>query len=115
MAGDTAGERELLEKALHPRNVFRDIGVVLGVRPLQVDVDDERRAPMTRTRDINHIQIMLFDNSVKMDVDEILAGGSPPVAKQAGLDVCKLQRLAQEGVVEEVDLADRQVVGGPPV
>jgi hypothetical protein len=37
------------------------------------------------------------------------------VTEQPGLDVLDRQRLAQQRVVEQVDLADREVVGGTPV
>jgi hypothetical protein len=34
--------------------------------------------------------------------------------QQPGLDVLDAQRLAQQRIVEQVDLADGEVVGGPP-
>jgi len=37
------------------------------------------------------------------------------MAEQAGLDVFAPERLPQQRVVEQVDLSDRQVVGGAPV
>src|ERR1700733_14332236 len=37
------------------------------------------------------------------------------MAKQPRLDVLSLERLLQEWIVEQVDLAHRQGVGGPPV
>jgi hypothetical protein len=37
------------------------------------------------------------------------------VAKQARLDVLRSQRFAQKRIVEEIDLANRQVVSGLPV
>src|SRR5262249_31180525 len=42
-------------------------------------------------------------------------GRRAPVAEQPRLDVLPLERHLEQRVVEEVDLADRQVVGGPPV
>ena len=42
-------------------------------------------------------------------------GRRAPVAEQPRLDVLRLERLAQQRVVEQVDLADRQVVGRAPV
>ena len=43
--------------------------------------------------DENHVQIMLPDQTVEMDVDEIKARRRAPVAQQARLDVLGLQRL----------------------
>ena len=37
------------------------------------------------------------------------------MAEQPRLDVLGLQRLAQQRVGQQVDLADGQVVGGPPL
>ena len=50
-----------------------------------------------------------------MDVEEIQAGRGAPVAEQTRLDVFVPQRLAQQRIVVEIDLTDRQIVGGPPV
>jgi len=47
-------------------------------------------------------------------VEEVQAGRGAPVSEQARLDVLRAERLAQERVGEQVDLADRQVVRGPP-
>ena len=52
---------------------------------------------------------------VQQDVDHRQAGAGAPVAEQPRLDVLERERLAQQGVVLQVDLADREVVGrGPP-
>jgi len=42
-------------------------------------------------------------------------GDVPPVAEQPRLDLLLAQRLAQQRIVEQVDLRDRQVVRGGPV
>src|SRR3954453_12038864 len=42
-------------------------------------------------------------------------GRRPEVAEQARLDVLRLEPLLQERVVEQVDLADGEVVGRAPV
>ena len=56
-----------------------------------------------------------LDRSVQVRVDEIEAGHGAEVAEQPRLHVLRLQRLAQERVVEQVDLPDREVVRGSPV
>ena len=56
-----------------------------------------------------------FDDPVQMHVDEVLAGRRAPMAEQPRLDVLRLERLPQQRVVEQIDLADRQVVRGAPV
>ncbi len=58
---------------------------------------------------------MRADHAVEMGVDEVQPRRRAPVAEQTRLDVLGPQRLAQQRVVEEIDLADREVIGGPPV
>ena len=60
-------------------------------------------------------RVILLDDAIQMNVDEILAGRRSPVAQEPGLDVLELQGFVQQRVVEQIDLADRQVIGGPPV
>jgi hypothetical protein len=44
-----------------------------------------------------------------------LARRGAPVVEQPGLDVRGRERLPQQRVIAEIDLADGQVVRGPPV
>ena len=41
--------------------------------------------------------------------------GRAPVAEQPWLHMLRLQRFTQQGIVHQVDLTDRQIVGRPPV
>lgn len=50
-----------------------------------------------------------------MGVDEIQAGRRPPMSEQPWLDVLKGQRLAQERVIQQIDLANRQVARRAPI
>ena len=50
VAGDPAGERELLEQLLQPGLVLADVRVDLAVGALQVGVADQCRAAVTRAR-----------------------------------------------------------------
>src|SRR5438034_5526446 len=59
--------------------------------------------------------VALDDEPIQMDVDEAEPGRRPPVPEQAWLDVLRPERLAQERIVLQVDLADGQVVGRTPV
>ncbi len=115
VAGDAAREGELLEELLHPRHVLGDVRVDLAVRPLQVHVADQRGPAVAGSRDVDHVQVIFFDDPIHVDVDEVLPRSGPPVAQQPWFDVLESQRLAQQRIVVKVDLADRQVIGGPPV
>lgn len=50
-----------------------------------------------------------------MGINEVLPGRGAPVTQKAGLDVAGLERLCEERVIKQIDLADREVVGGTPV
>ena len=42
-------------------------------------------------------------------------GDVPQWPSSRGLTCSSLQRLAEQRIVEQVDLADRQIVGSPPI
>ncbi len=52
---------------------------------------------MPRTGDIDDVRIMFFDQTVQMDVDEVLAWRGSPVTEQSRLDLLRLERLAKQG------------------
>jgi len=58
---------------------------------------------------------MLPDQAIEMHVKQVEAGRGAPVTEQARLDVLALQRLFQQRVVAQVDLADGKIIGGAPV
>ena len=115
VAGDAARERELPEQPPEAGLVARDRRVGLGVRPLEVGVRDEARAAVAGAGDVDRLEVVAPDHPVHVGVDEVQAGCRAPVAEEARLDVLRAERLPQQRVVEEVDLADREVVRGPPV
>ncbi len=115
VAGDAAGKRELLEEPLHPLRILRDVGETLGVASLQPGIGDHARTSVTRSADVDHVEVVLHDGAVAVDVDEIEAGRGSPVPQQARLDVLDLERLGQQRIVVEINLSDRQIVRGAPV
>ena len=50
-----------------------------------------------------------------MRIDEVEARRRSPMSEQPRLDMLGPQRLAQQRIVEQINLADRQIVGGAPV
>jgi hypothetical protein len=93
VAGDTAGEGELREQPLHPFCIRRDVRVDLAVGPLQVGVGDQTRPAVPRTGDVDHIEIVLLDESVQVDVEEVQARRRPPVAQKPRLDMLLAERF----------------------
>ena len=60
---------------------------------------------MSGSRDVNHVEVALRDESVEMDVNEVLSRGCAKVSQQSGLDVLEAQGLSQERVlVQQIDL-----------
>ncbi len=115
MAGNPAGERELCEQPLQPGLVLADVRIDLAVGAFEVGIAHQRRAAVPGTGDVEHVQVILLDDPVQVHVDEVLARRRAPVPDHQGLHVRQLQRLPKQRIVVEVNLADRQVVGGPPV
>src|ERR1035437_9197059 len=60
--------------------------------------------------DIDHVQIALFDQTVEMDIDEVVPGGSAPMPKQTRFDVFELERGFEQRIVLKINLPDREVI-----
>src|SRR5262249_43386582 len=86
MAGNSSGEGKLFEQALQPAFVSADMRIDLRIRPLEISIGHQCRTAMARSADIYHIEIILPDDAVEMDIDEVLTGRSTPVPKQQVLD-----------------------------
>src|SRR5690606_25826839 len=114
VAGDAAGEGELAEQVAHAVGVPGDVRVALGVGALQPGVRHGRGAAVAGTDDVDHVLVALADDPVQVREAEVQPGRGAPVAEQPGLDVVRAQRLAEQGVVEQVALSHRQVVGRAP-
>ena len=114
VARDPAGERELAEQLAHALFVARDVGVDLGVAALEPGRRDKSRAAVPGAGDVHRVEVALHDCAVHVRVEQVEAGGGAPVAEQPRLDVLERQRLTQQRVVEQVDLADGEVIGGAP-
>jgi hypothetical protein len=115
VAWDAAREGELEEEFLEAGFVLGDVGIDFGVGSFEVGIADGRRSAMTWAGDIDHVEIKFPDDAIEVDIDEVLAGGCAPVAEEHVFDVGEDERPPEEGIVGEIDLADGQVVGGPPI
>jgi len=112
--GDAAGEGELREEALQAFLVVRDVVVRLGVGPVEERRRDETRPAVPGADDVHRGLQAPRDRAVEVGVDEVEARRRAPVPDEARLDVVAGQRLAQQRIVEQVDLPDAHVVGGAP-
>ena len=106
VARDPTGKRELAEELAQTFLVLTDVGVHLAVGSFEIRVGNEARTAVSGPRDVEHAQAALADRAIEMDVDEIEAGGRSEVAEQTRLHVFRLERFAQQGIVQQVDLPD---------
>src|SRR5579875_2232359 len=115
VAGNSPGKRELGKEAFHAFSIAGNVRVNLAIRALKISVRNQPRATMAGAGYVDHVQVVLFDQAVQVNVNEIQARRGSPVAEKAGLYVFLGERPLQQWVVVEIDLADRKVVGSPPV
>src|SRR6185437_8914964 len=73
VTGDPPGKRELGEELPETGFVLADVRIDLAVGALKVGMAHERRAAVTGTSDIEHIQVILLDDPVQVNINEILA------------------------------------------
>ena len=69
---------------------------------------------MSGTGHVETVGVGPADETVQQGVDHRQTRARPPVPEQPGFDVFGAQRLTQKRVVLQVDLRDRQIVGGRP-
>src|SRR6202158_3309153 len=86
--------------------------IQLAVGALEECVRLHAGSAMTRTGNVDNVQIQLFDEPIEMKIDEIQAGRGSPMAEQAWLDVFNFQRLTQKWILEKVYLPNGEVVCG---
>ncbi len=115
MARYAARERELPEQLFHAFRVLGNIRIDLAVTALQPGVRDQPRTAVSRACDVNDVQIMRLDHPVQVCINEIQPRGGPPMSEQPRLDVRQGQWRGEQGIVPQIDLPHRQVVGRPPV
>ena len=115
VAGNAAGKRELEKQLPQPGLVLADVGIDLAVGALEVGVAHDGRAAVPGAGDVDHVEVVFLDDPVQVHVDEVLPRRRAPVSQQHVLHVRERQRPLQQRIVVEIDLADRQVVGGAPV
>ena len=114
VARDAARPRELAEQPAQPAAVALDRGVVLGVRAFKVGARHDARPAVPGADDEHQVQVVVGDEPVQVHVEQVQPRRRAPVAEQPRLDMCQHERHVEQRVLLQVDLADRQVVGGPP-
>src|ERR1039458_1523458 len=106
MAGDASGEWKLEKKFLQPGFILTDVRINLAVCSFKIGVAHNRRATMAGPGDVNHVEVVFFDDAVQVRVNKILSGRRAPVSQQHVLHVSQRQWPLQKWIGVEVNLAD---------
>jgi len=100
------GKRELKEEPLEALQVLADVWVHLRIGPFQVGIRHDAGAPVSRPDHVHQVETTSLYDPVEVGVDEIEPWSGTEVAEKTGLDVFGSERLGEERVVHQVDLAD---------
>ena len=107
VARNAAGKGELPEQLVQAVGVASDLRVDLAVGAFEIGVGDHAGPAMARAADIDDVEVGGADRAIEMGIDEVQPGRGSPMAEQAGLDVIDPQRLLEQRIVQQIDLADR--------
>ena len=108
------GKRELLEEFLQSLGIFALVGIDLGIGALEVRRAEHARRAVAGTRHEDHIEVVALDDAIQVRPDERQRGARAPMPEQPMLDMLDVERLAQQGVVPQIDHADAKIVAGAP-
>ena len=81
VAWNPARKRELREEPLHALRILRDAGIDFAVGSFEIGVRHQPRPAMSGTGDVDHVQIVLLDQPIEVDIDEIEARRRAPMAQ----------------------------------
>jgi hypothetical protein len=87
VAPDTAGKGELLEELAQPALVLALFRIDLGIRTLEVPGAQHAGRAVARASHENHVEIVLLDEPVQVNVHERKSGARPPVPEETVLDM----------------------------
>ena len=100
------GPGKLAKQSAQSFGIARDGRIVLGIGAFQISVGDDAGTAMAGADDVHHVQVMLANQPVQVDIQQVQAGGSAPVTEQARLDIGQRKRRGQQRIVLQVNLAD---------
>ena len=115
MAAYSSREGELLAKLGQSFLILSYIRIYLAVGSFQIGIGNKEVAAVSRSGNINHIQVIFFNGPVHVHIYEILPGNRAPVAYYLFLYMLSLKRFLKQRVVQQVKLCCRKIVGCSPV
>ena len=114
VAGCAAGEGELADEFPQALVVLADVRIDLAVAAVEPVLGEHGVAAVTRAGNVDHVEVIFVDNAVEMRVNEVLSGHGAPVADDFFLDDILREGIAQERVVQKIELACGEVVRSTP-
>ena len=72
-------------------------------------MSDQSRTAMTGADDIDHVEVVFFDQAIEVDIDEVEPSSGAPMPEQTRLDVFSLEGCFEQRIVLQIDLSDREV------
>jgi hypothetical protein len=95
--------------------ILADVGINFAVSAFKICIADDGGPAMPGAGNVNHVEVVFFNDPVQVRINEILPGRRAPMSEQHVLHIRECQRSLQQRVVVEIDLSNGQVIGGSPV
>ena len=114
MGSDPAGEGELFVEFRQAFQILGDVRIDFRIGTVQIGVRNHDLATMSRSFDVEHVQVIFVDDAVQVGIDEILSGDGSPVADWMEFHISRLDRALQQRIVLQVQLSHGDEIGGAP-
>src|SRR5580704_19139870 len=95
-------KRKCPKQVQHSGRILTLLRIDLRVGALEIAVGDHCRRAMTRARYVNHVQVVLTNHAIQVNIGEALSGIGAPMPEKPILKVLGNQRLSQQGIVAQV-------------
>ena len=115
MAWNAQRPAELAKETLDAVGILLDGRKEFRVGAFQIGIGDNARTAVPGPDDVHHVEVALIDGAIEVHVEKIEAGGRTPMAEESRLDVLERKGLLKQWIVFEIDLANGEIVGGPPI
>ena len=107
----SARERELLEQSGHAGLILGDIRIHFGIGAVQIIIGNEEVSAVAGAGQQDQVQIIALDGPVHVHEHKVLSRHGAPVADNLLLDHVDGQGTAQQRILQQVQLAGREIVG----
>ena len=84
--------RRLGEEPFHTLFVGCDVRIHLAIGSLKIRIRDQPAASVPWTCDVDHVQVVLLDQPVQVDIDEVQTRSGPQCPRRRGL-MCSLVKV----------------------